>query len=215
MAKPKRTIIEYRSYSLPLHFPLLLLSGDHWKISDIPSNRLHFHNCLEIGICHSDSGSMTVFDEPVPFHAGDVTVIPKNVPHTTYSTPGTASLWSYIFLDPQALFRNMLPMAWKNFDLSRHAHRGMQVVFSQELYPHIHQLVTSAIRELEEQKPSYQISARGLLLSLYIELSRIFASSAAASGQKNTPPIPKPLPVMQSIQEERLPPTRNRRRATP
>lgn len=188
MAKPKRTIIECRSYSLPPHFPLLLLSGDHWKISDIPSDRLHFHNCIELGLCRSDSGSLMVFDEPVPFHEGDVTMIPKNVPHTTYSTPGTESLWSYIFFDPQALFRNMLPMAWKNFDLSRHAHRGMQVVFDRNQYPRIYQLLYAAIHELEEQRPSYQISVKGLLLSLYIEFFRVFASSAAAAGPKFTPP---------------------------
>lgn len=204
MSKPKRTIIEYRSYSLPLQFPLLLLSGDHWKISDIPSNRLHFHNCLEIGICHSDSGSLMVFDEPVPFRAGDVTVIPKNVPHTTYSTPGTESLWSYIFFDPQALFRNMLPVAWKNFDLSRHAHRGMQVVFEQNVYPQIYQLVISAVRELEEQKPNYQISTKGLLLSLYIELARAFSSSLATVNPRSTPPISVGAPGNPRYSDTRL-----------
>ena len=88
MAKAKGTITEYRNYYLPLHFPVLLLSDEHWKISDIPSGRQHFHNCLEIGICHSDSGVLEVFSEPLAFRAGDVTVIPQNVPHTTYSSPG-------------------------------------------------------------------------------------------------------------------------------
>ena len=48
MARPKSPVTEYRSYYLPMQFPVKLLSGDHWKISDIPSKRLHFHNCLEI-----------------------------------------------------------------------------------------------------------------------------------------------------------------------
>nr|WP_305114914.1 AraC family transcriptional regulator [uncultured Acetatifactor sp.] len=194
MPKQKRTVTEYRSYSLPWQFPLLLLSGDHWKISDIPSHRLHFHNCLEIGICHTYGGSLMVFDEPVPFCSGDVTVIPKNVPHTTYSAPGTESLWSYIFLDPQALFHNMLPVSWKNFDLSQYAHRGMQVIFRQEEYPQIYQLALTVLRELEEEKPGYQISAKGLLLSLYIKVAQAFSVSSqskAAYGFQdtvNTPP---------------------------
>ena len=58
MPKPINAITEYRNYYLPPHFPVLLLTGEHWRISDIPSDRLHFHNCLEIGICHSDSGFM-------------------------------------------------------------------------------------------------------------------------------------------------------------
>lgn len=83
MAKSKRAVTEYRSYYLPTHFPVLLLSGDYWKISDIPSGSLHFHNCLEIGICHSDSGTLEINGEKQTFHAGDVTVLPRNVPHTT------------------------------------------------------------------------------------------------------------------------------------
>ena len=58
MAKRKNIITEYRNYYLPPHFPVIALSGDYWKISDRPSGHLHFHNCLEIGICHSDSGCL-------------------------------------------------------------------------------------------------------------------------------------------------------------
>lgn len=173
MAKQKNIITEYRNYYLPLNFPVLLLSGDYWKISDVPSGRLHFHNCLEIGICHSDSGTMEFYGEPLSFKAGDITVIPRNVPHTTYSAPGTESHWSYLYLDPQELLRNMLPGTWKNYDLSIYAFRDYKHILSREEYPTVHQLVSGIIRELEEQKPSYQISAKGLLLALYIELYRI------------------------------------------
>ena len=58
MSKQKKDIIEYRSYDLPVSFPVLLLTGDRWHISDIKSGRLHFHNCLEIGVCHTDEAVM-------------------------------------------------------------------------------------------------------------------------------------------------------------
>ena len=61
MSKPKNTVMEYRNYYLPGDFPVLVLTGGHWKISDIPSSRLHFHNCLEIGLCHSHSGTMKFY----------------------------------------------------------------------------------------------------------------------------------------------------------
>ena len=182
MAKPKRTIVEYRSYSLSSQFPLQLLAGDYWRISDIPSDRLHFHNCLEIGICHSDSGNLVVFDETIPFRAGDVTVIPRNVPHTTYSAPGTESLWSYIFFDPKEMLRGMLPPEWKNGDMYRQAYRGMPVVFGKDEYPHLYHLTLDAIRELKEQRQNYQLSARGLLLSLCIEITRALSPLAIGGG---------------------------------
>ncbi len=178
MAKQKNAITEYRNYYLSPHFPALLLSGDYWKISDIPSGRLHFHNCLEIGICHTDGGTMEFYGEPFTFKAGDVTCIPRNVPHTTYSNPGTESHWSYIFLDPEELFHNFLPASWKNHDLSIFAFRGYKPILGKNEYPEIYFLAMQIIKELEEQKPSYQISARGLLLSLYIELYRIQTSES-------------------------------------
>lgn len=173
MAKSKNTVTEYRNYYLPMHFPVLLLSGDHWKISDVPSGRLHFHNCLEIGICHSQSGYIEVFDEQMPFQAGDVTVIPKNIPHTTYSMPGTESLWSYIYLDPKELFRNLLPATWQNYDLATYTFRGYKHILSHAEYSDVYDLAMLSVKELQSQKPNYQLSARGLLLSLYISLYRI------------------------------------------
>ena len=186
MSKPKNTITEYRSYYLPMHFPVLLLSGDHWKISDVPSGRLHFHNCLEIGICHSRSGYIEVFGEKMPFREGDVTVIPKNVPHTTYSTPGTESHWSYLYLDSKELFRNLLPATWQDYDLAGYSQNKYRPILNRKEFPQVHNLALLAIRELEEQKPSFQVSAKGLLLSLFIEIYRI-QYSGKNSGNVSDP----------------------------
>ena len=103
MPRPKQTVLEYRSYELPADFPLFILTGDHWHISPVPSKRLHFHNCLEIGLCHSDSGAMILGDQEFPFRSGFVTCVARNVPHTTWSDPDKSSLWSYIYVDPEAL----------------------------------------------------------------------------------------------------------------
>lgn len=173
MAKPSNTITEYRNYYLPLNFPVLLISGEYWKISDVPSGRLHFHNCLEIGICHSERGTMEFYGEPREFKEGDVTCIPRNIPHTTYSAKGTESLWSYIFFDPVALFRNLLPMGSSDFDLSVATFQNFQYILGRNDYPQVYFLVTSIIRELEDKKTNYQSSAKGLLLALYVELLRI------------------------------------------
>ncbi len=175
MAKPKSTVTEYRNYYLPPNFPALLLSGDYWKISDTPSGRLHFHNCLEIGICHSDSGMMEFFGQPAPFKAGDIVVVPRNIPHTTYSTKGTESRWSYIYFDPAELLGSMLPSTWKTLDLSLSTFPAHRFIMHKEEYPQIYQLVLSIISELEEKRPSYQISSKGLFLALFIELYRIQA----------------------------------------
>jgi len=183
MAKTKKPVIEYRHYSLPIHFPVLLLSGDRWKISDIKSEHLHFHNHLEIGICYSDSGIMEIKGESVPFQAGDITFIPRYLPHTTYSTSGTASLWAYIFFSPEDLFQHSLKSTYSDFEPNLWAVQGMNCVLSKEQHPKVYTLATSIVEELRQQNPYYQESAYGLMLSLYIELLRIHSRNQPLAEQ--------------------------------
>lgn len=179
MSRRKRPIIEYRHYNLPLNFPVLLLSGDRWRISDIKSGRLHFHNCLEIGICHTDSGIMEFEDVPLPFKAGDITCVPKHLSHTTYSAPGTESLWSYIFVDPEELFRNMFSNQAITFDRPMAAYHNFHLIMNKEEYPKVYFLATSIVEELKSQRTNYQASVKGLMLSLYVELLRIHTKEEA------------------------------------
>ncbi|WP_340021352.1 AraC family transcriptional regulator [Paenibacillus sp. FSL K6-1096] len=187
MPRAKKPVIEYRRYSLPLHFPVLLLSGERWRISDIKSEHLHFHNHLEIGICHSDSGVMEIKGEAVPFAAGDVTFLPRYLPHTTYSSPGEASLWSYLFFSPEDLFQHSFKSAYSHFEPNLWSVQGNSCILSRERYPLVYTLATSIVLELQQQRPYYQESAYGLLLSLYIELLRIHSTQEALSGQEAGP----------------------------
>ena len=149
MARQKSGVAEYRNYYLPYDFPVLLLSGEHWKISSVPSKNLHFHNCLEIGVCHSDSGYMEFIGkkDPLLFREGDVTCIPRNIPHTTYSSPGTESHWSYLFIDPAELFRNISPNFGRDFDLSLPAFKNYKHILSRDEYPQVYQLTMAVIKE--------------------------------------------------------------------
>ena len=70
----KKTVIEYRQYDLSPDFPVLLLTGNRWRISDKVSEHLYSPQPLEIGICHADSGTMIFEGVSTPFGAGDVTV---------------------------------------------------------------------------------------------------------------------------------------------
>lgn len=104
MSRPAKSVVEYRIYELDPARPFLCLSGEEWRISDVLSDRLHFHNCMEIGYCLSDSGFLGFEDgATVSFKARDIFLIPRFVPHTTCSDAGCRSLWSYLFLDPDAL----------------------------------------------------------------------------------------------------------------
>ncbi|AIQ45057.1 AraC family transcriptional regulator [Paenibacillus sp. FSL R7-0273] len=185
MPRKKKPVIEYRHYSLPIQFPVLLLSGDRWRISDIKSEHLHFHNHLEIGICYSDSGIMEIKGEAVPFKAGDITFLPRFLPHTTYSSKDSASLWSYLFFSPEELFQHSFKSAYSSFEPNLWRVQGRNCVLSRELHPKVYYLATSIVEELKQQRPYYQESAYGLLQSLYIELLRIYSANELLAGQES------------------------------
>lgn len=188
MPRHKKTIVEYRNYILPVNFPILLLTGSRWRISDIKSGRLHFHNCMEIGICHSDSGTMEIEDKSVPFKAGDITFIPKDLPHTTYSDKGVQSLWSYLFLDTDELFRGIFEYSAPDISMPIvHSSPNPFLIIHKEEHPKIHFLAEYILEEMKEQKSNYQSSVRGMLLALCIELFRIQKSNELSLEKKETP----------------------------
>ena len=181
MAKPKRSVIEYRNYNLPTYFPVLLLSGDVWRISDVRSDHLHFHNCLEIGLCESDSGIMEFGDVKKHFKDGDVTLVGTDVAHTTYSDPGTASKWSYIFLDLEELLAPYFPL---NLFVDTPTFNGLihnyYEVYDASEHIEITNLVRAMVTELTEKKENFQFSVRGLALSLLVHVLNNYKKSEAS-----------------------------------
>ena len=176
MSKPKKTVIEYRNYELPVTFPVLLLTGDRWHISDVKSGKLHFHNCLEIGLCHTDSGFMEFDGKPNPFKAGDVTFISRNVPHTTYSTKGTASLWSYIYVQPDEILKGYYADSFPYADLFADMLQNIRCILGKEDYADIYYIVRTIIEEIERKGMNYQLTVKGLFLALFMKMLRIYAS---------------------------------------
>lgn len=190
----RKDMIENRNYYLPFSFPVLLLTGEKWIISDVPSNYLHFHNCCELGICHDNSGELAFINgRTVPYGAGDIFFIPPNVPHTTYAMPGTPSGWSYIFFNPRILFRDnpsfasFVPKAQDNVNNYR---------IPAGASPRSSFLFQVLIEELSAAKPDLDV-AKSYLFCLYMEISRINAKKAeprsAPSGdasQESAPGTP-------------------------
>lgn len=185
MARPRKSEIEYRNYDLPANFPVLVLSGDVWRISNVRSNRLHFHNCLEIGICESDMGKMEFMEQICPFKEGDVTVVGTDIPHTTYSDKGMKSKWSYIMLDIEAMCGPFFPLDLlpenNSIPLLIHQFYG---ILSRDNYPEIYQLSKMIVAEWEKKDASFQYEIRSLVFSLIIKLLRIVDAEQYHIGEK-------------------------------
>lgn len=183
MSRPKHQTIEYRNYLLPAYFPVILLRGDEWRISDVPSGTLHFHNCLEIGLCESHSGTMEFSGNPLAFSAGDVTIVGSDIPHTTYSAPGTASKWSYIFVNVEELFYPYFPLeVISSLEILQKLLRSCSAILPGKIYPEIYTLVTAVMNELERKEMNFAFSVRGLLLSLMMKLITVYSEAEKEGG---------------------------------
>lgn len=185
MPRPKQTVLEYRSYDLPPDFPLFMLAGEHWRISPVPSKRLHFHNSLEIGLCHSDSGTMVLGERQAPFRSGYVTCIARNVPHTTWSDPEKHSLWSYLYVDPEALLGRSGIAMLPDLKAFNRMVTGCCLMLPPEEHPWAVPLVQDILDECARRPTGYRVCVRGLFLALVIRLLRVYEEKNEESAQDN------------------------------
>ena len=186
MGRPPRTVLEYRSYELPADFPVMVLTGDRWHISAIPGQHLHFHNCLEIGICHTGSGTMRFNQRKVHFKAGDVTCIARNVPHTTWSDAEAGSLWSYLFLDADALLGSFLRQtSGGRFDFLRFL-TDCHLLLDSGKYPWARSITEQIIDEMVGRFPGYQTCVLGLCVTLITKMLRVYHQEDPVAVQDST-----------------------------
>ncbi len=188
MARNKHNVVEYRIYELPLDFPVLCLTGDSWRISDTPSNRLHFHNCLEIGFCHTDSGILTFEEGEIPFTAGDVFIIPRHIPHTTCSSKGCKSMWSYLFVDFDALAADVFPSG-EAYGSKSVISIGKYMRITAKSDPRLHFLCNTLLEEAKRNDAEAQQMIRLYSLAMVAELQRrqLESGKPAAKNSKVFP----------------------------
>lgn len=198
MPRSKQTVLEYRTYELPAEFPLFVLSGEDWRISPVPSKRLHIHNCLEIGLCHSDSGSMILGEQEISFSADDVTFVARNVPHTTWSSPDTHSHWSYIYADVEAILGSHGLTQLQDINAFNRMMSNGYFLLSPDRCPWAKPMVVSILTEFAGKEPGYRSSIRGLFLSFIIRVLRIFSDHEKSAQDKNLSVIGPALEYMQS-----------------
>jgi len=183
MSKKSKSVVEHRFYSLPADIQAILLDGDKWYISDKKSNRMHFHNCDEIGFCHAGEGIIE-FDNgtSVEFKAGDCTFIPRHLPHTTYSVGGSRSLWSYIFIDFNALLSDKLLHVPDSHDLSLNDIFRENCVISREEFPDVFALCRLLLDEMRGRREDWTLVFKSHAAALFFLIRRMYHTLRVAGG---------------------------------
>ena len=91
------------------------LSGDDVLVTmlDTPfyppyvEGALHYHNCLEIGVCAAGRGKVHLRDNVLPFSTGSVIVVPRGVYHSQHNMGEPLTHWRYLVINDEQLLRHI------------------------------------------------------------------------------------------------------------
>ena len=92
----------YRDY---YHGDYTQVRRDTSKLTTNPITALHYHQCLELGICVGGSGITYVDNRIYTYSEGDLQVIPAGVPHLSMGNEEDRGTWCWISLEPMRIFR--------------------------------------------------------------------------------------------------------------
>lgn len=173
MAKRKKVPAELRIYELPQGEDVLALMGEKWvQIYGRDVDNLHFHNLLEIGICHYGEGRLVIEDRQYRFSKNMISFIPVNVLHTTESDIGNVGFWEYLFLNPERILEEM-------HHGKKNAQKELLELINRDGFficeednPAFCMMVRQIFDEVREKKPFYRESVKGLLYTTLLEAAR-------------------------------------------
>lgn len=169
--RPQSNIF-YRHFDLPAHFPVIGLLGDSWKSYPEPLTRMHFHNCMELGLLLTGKGRLHIGGEILPFEAPCLVIAPPNVPHAHTVEEGQVCCWNWIYVDPQTLLPELSPrLSGMLSEYQRQVH-GNDCVLQGTDHPEILSLLRMIAGELEKRQVHYHHTVRALFNALFLLLLR-------------------------------------------
>ena len=160
--------IEFVPIPLPLDLPIC--GGQLHEQGDRPIRHLHFHGCLELGLCHAGHGVFVVGSKILPFSSGDVAFIEGGEVHLARSAPGTTSSWSWVYLDPVLLAHTVATPA--ELDPSAFAGPDFCNIFHGDAQPQVGQIVACIVRELGDLALGHERMLRLLTAELMLTMRR-------------------------------------------
>ena len=163
-----------------------------------PINALHYHFCLEIGICLQGSGVIWLEDRIYRFSAGDMQIVPPGIPHFSASEADVETRWHWISLEPlrileEAGFQNMSALR----ELSENSFSG---VFHPQEYPQLADTIYRFQRLLLQEMPYAAEELTFLAGQLLVECARI--GRAAGTGHTERCYGGKLQPAIRYIREK-------------
>ena len=199
MGRNKRERLEFRFYEIPQNESVLALLGDSWRrVYGHDTKYRHFHNLMEIGVCHEGSGVLTLDSRDCPYTGGMISVIPANCPHHTRSDQ--ADYWEYLYLDPAQSLRELYPNNHKLQEEKLALLNRRAVLLGSEEGASLGGAVREILREMRGKDSYYRDVVRDLVKILLLRLLRMNEVSGEGEMQEAAS-RPQIQPALAYIQE--------------
>ena len=132
---------------------------------------LHFHKCLEIGVCTAGSGNCIIDNRLYRYNKGDIQIVLPYQPHLANGDAKNRGRWIWFSYDPYKLTSNddignrIAKIIEKQVNFSG--------VFSPDEHPQLAAIINKCIYETQNTKGLSHLYALLLVQQLILELSRI------------------------------------------
>ena len=196
--------LEYREYILPDEFPVLVLAPKNPVFTSnysIPERKYHFHNCIEIGICHEGEHTLLFENCEYSISPGTFFVLsPYTMHFMNRNDKTTPASCEYLYIKPEELLQGFYPfqipakMMW-------YKNATVPFIFSKEEHSVIYKILETIIREYKEHNTNYRLVVKGLFLSLMAELTREVAASNREQSLSKYQSMSKIQPALQYIHQ--------------
>lgn len=166
-----------RTQVLPTYFQIGYISlnnglsiGKKAMLDSQPISALHYHHCLELGICLSGAGETHIENRIYKFQEGDIQCVNANVPHMSVANSGKPCHWIWLFVDVRKM---LLKNEGKLVDeLLKISDIGFNGVFSPYEHPELARLI-NALTEVALDDDFSEIYNTMLVGQILIETARI------------------------------------------
>ena len=172
MKRKKRIDICYRRYDLSVEFPLVALTGDGWVSKNAPLTRMHFHNCLEIGLLLN--GECRVYTETRTYDvkAPAVVFMPPNALHFTTALGAETCGWNWIYTDIGRMCPALSPEALAHISRMQQYSANICLIVPGGEHPEVYELTRLIAGEMARKSADYREEVRALMYALSVMLTR-------------------------------------------
>ncbi|MCD8039191.1 MAG: AraC family transcriptional regulator [Lachnospiraceae bacterium] len=185
MSKKRKKPAEFRFYELSNDEPALALLGNKWKqVYGENIDNQHFHNLLEIGVCHYGEGDLVIEDDSYRFGADMISCIPANFLHVTRSDTDVVAFWEYLYINPTEILQTCSKAPQDIKGILEAVNQKAFFVSAQE-NPILLTLVNAIFEEMSHKREYHQECVRGMIYALLFEIARFNGKKSSRTSERN------------------------------